>query len=188
MPNFTKKAIKESFIKLLNEKPLSQISVRMIVEDCGINRNSFYYHYKDMLALIEEIVHDQVSELIAAYPTVESLDECVTYLFDYMVKNKKAIWHIYNSVNRDLYERSLMNICDYVVVSYLRTAFAGVTISESDLQTVVHFFKCEIFGLSFAWIMNGMKEDAVEEIHRITKVCRGLSDDLIRRIRENETC
>ena len=79
MPNFTKKAIKESFIKLLNEKPLSQISVRMIVEDCGINRNSFYYHYQDMLALIEEIVHDQVSELIAAYPTVESLDECVTY-------------------------------------------------------------------------------------------------------------
>ena len=176
MPNFTKKAIKESFIKLLNEKPLSQISVRMVVEDCGINRNSFYYHYQDMLALIEEIVHDQVSELIAAYPTVESLDECVTYLF------------VYNSVNRDLYERSLMNICDYVVVSYLRTAFAGVTISESDLQTVVHFFKCEIFGLSFAWIMNGMKEDAVEEIHRITKVCRGLSDDLIRRIRENETC
>ena len=188
MPNFTKKAIKESFIKLLNEKPLSQISIRMIVEDCGINRNSFYYHYQDMLALIEEIVHDQVNELIAEYPTVESLDECVTYLFDYAVKNKKAIWHIYNSINRDLYERSLMKICEYVVTSYLSTAFGEVAVSESDHQTAIHFFACELFGLTFTWIINGMKENAVDEIHRITEVCRGLSDDLIRRIHENETC
>ena len=47
MANFTQKAIKESFIKLLNEKPISKISVKDIVEDCGINRNSFYYHYAE---------------------------------------------------------------------------------------------------------------------------------------------
>lgn len=42
MPNFTKQAIKASFIKLLEERPNSQVSVRTICEDCGINRNSFY--------------------------------------------------------------------------------------------------------------------------------------------------
>lgn len=45
MANFTKQAIKASFLKLLNQQPLSKISVRDIVEDCGINRNSFYYHF-----------------------------------------------------------------------------------------------------------------------------------------------
>ena len=45
MSNFTKNAIKASFVKLLNEQPLNKISVRSIVEDCGINRNSFYYHF-----------------------------------------------------------------------------------------------------------------------------------------------
>ena len=48
MPNFTKQAIKDSFLRLLNQQPLSKISVRSIVEDCGINRNSFYYHYQDI--------------------------------------------------------------------------------------------------------------------------------------------
>ena len=52
MASFTKNAIKQSFIKLLNERPLSKISVRDIVEDCGINRNSFYYHYQDIPALL----------------------------------------------------------------------------------------------------------------------------------------
>lgn len=56
-------------------------------------------------------------------------------------------------------------------------------IPEKDRETVIRFFKCEIFGLSFDWIMNGMREDAVKDIFRITGVCRGLSDDLIARIR-----
>ena len=58
MPNFTKQAIQDSFLKLLNQQPLSKISVRSIVEDCGINRNSFYYHYQDIPALLGEIIKD----------------------------------------------------------------------------------------------------------------------------------
>ena len=54
MPNFTRRAIKESFLKLLNQRPLNQITVKDIVEDCGINRNSFYYHFSDLPALVEE--------------------------------------------------------------------------------------------------------------------------------------
>ena len=47
MTNLTKKAIKESFISLLNERPYNKITVKDIVDGCGINRNSFYYHYHD---------------------------------------------------------------------------------------------------------------------------------------------
>ena len=42
MTTQTKDAIKNSFMKLLNRKPLSKITVKEIVEDCGINRNSCY--------------------------------------------------------------------------------------------------------------------------------------------------
>ena len=78
MPNFTKQAIKASFIKLLEERPISQVSVRMICEDCGINRNSFYYHYRDIPALIEEIVKENTETVIEKYPTVRSLDDCLS--------------------------------------------------------------------------------------------------------------
>ena len=48
MSAYTKQAIKKSFLKLLNERPLSQVTVKAIVEDCGINRKSFYYHDQDI--------------------------------------------------------------------------------------------------------------------------------------------
>ena len=42
MPSFMKDAIKKTFVELLEELPMSSITVKMIVEKCGINRNSFY--------------------------------------------------------------------------------------------------------------------------------------------------
>ncbi len=58
MANFTKKAIRESFLKLLTQRPLSQITVKDIVADCGINRNTFYYYFEDISNLIENIVEE----------------------------------------------------------------------------------------------------------------------------------
>ena len=113
MANFTKQAIKASFIKLLNEQPLNKISVRSIVEDCGINRNSFYYHFQDIPSLIGEIVKEEIDALVAKYPTINSIDECVSVALKFTLENKRAVLHIYNSVNRDIYERYLMRICEY---------------------------------------------------------------------------
>ena len=64
MATFTKQAIKSTFLKLLREKPLNQISVKTIVENCGINRKSFYYYYQDLPDLIDEIVSEQVDLLV----------------------------------------------------------------------------------------------------------------------------
>ena len=43
MSSFTKDAIKKTLLQLLNERPLAQITVKDIVQTCGINRNTFYY-------------------------------------------------------------------------------------------------------------------------------------------------
>lgn len=48
----TKKALGESLKKLLAEKPFDKISIKDICEECGMNRNSFYYHFKDKQDLI----------------------------------------------------------------------------------------------------------------------------------------
>ncbi len=185
IPNFTKQAIKISFIKLLNERPLNKISVRDIVEDCGINRNSFYYHFHDIPSLIEEIVMEEADMLIKQYPSIRSLNECVDVAFHFALENKKAVQHIYYSVNRDIYERYLMKMCDYVVTTYWDTAFGKENINELDREIIIRFFKCEIFGLSFEWITKGMQDDAIKDVYRLTKLCRGLSDELLKRCRES---
>ena len=71
--NYTKKAIKETFISLLEEYPLSEITVKSIVDKCEINRNSFYYNYQDIPALIEEIIKEEAESIIEKYPSVSTI-------------------------------------------------------------------------------------------------------------------
>ena len=184
MPNFTRQAIKAAFMKLLGEQPLSKISVRSIVEECGINRNSFYYHFQDIPTLLGEIIKEEVDTLIAKYPTISSFDECIQVAFQFALENKKAVFHIYNSVNRDLYERATMQLCEYAVTVYLDTVFGKDAVSEYDRAVAIRFLKCELFGLSLEWVAGGMRDDAVEEVYHVTELCRGLSEEMIRRSRE----
>ena len=64
MANFTRRAIKETFTALLEERPLNDITVKDIVERCGINRNSFYYHFQDIPSLLDEIITEETEKLI----------------------------------------------------------------------------------------------------------------------------
>lgn len=185
MPNFTKRAIKESFWKLLNEQPLTQISVREIVEECGINRNSFYYHFQDIPSLIEEIVMDAANALIQQHPSITSIDEGVEAAFRFTLDNKKAILHICNSVNRNIYEQYLMRICEYVVTTYFDTVFEKDIVSKSNRDIMILFTKCELFGLSIDWINTGMQDDAIEKLKHLLLLCNGLSSEMIKRCKEN---
>ena len=127
MANFTKQAIETAFLQLLNEKPLNKISVRDIVEKCGINRNSFYYHFQDIPSLIAEIITASTDRLIEEYPTISTLDECCEMAFRYALRNRSAVMHIYHSVNRDIFEKSTMRLCEYAVTTYIDTASPAPT-------------------------------------------------------------
>ena len=172
MPNFTKQAIKASFIKLLGEMPLSKISVRSIVEDCGINRNSFYYHYADIPSLIEEIIKEDVDALIAKYPTITSMEDCVRLAFHIAMENRKAVLHLYDSASRDIYETYTMRLCEYVVTTYIDTVSDKGQITDKKRSIIVRFFKCELYGLISEWVANGMPDNALNDAAQIAALTR----------------
>ena len=102
MSDLMKKAIKATFLELLEQKPLSQITVKMIVEECGINRNSFYYHYQDLPALIEEIYQEQADAIIESHPTIESIEDALKVSADFASKQRRAILHALDAVGHHL--------------------------------------------------------------------------------------
>ena len=167
MANFTEKAIKDTFITMLEERPLSEITVKDIVEKCGINRNSFYYHYQDLPALIEEIVKEEAESIIEKYPSVSSIVECFDALIEFASHRKKAIMHIYRSLNREVFERNLMNVSEYFVSNYVSTVLTEESIEEADKKTISDYYKCVCFGLVLDWLNNGMTDEYAHKIRRI---------------------
>lgn len=181
MPNFTKKAIKESFIKLLNEKPLHQITVKDIVEDCGVNRNTFYYHFTDIPSLLQEIIIEEAGRIMEEYPTIDSMEQCLDVAISFAMQNKRAVLHIYHSANRDIYEQYLMDVCNHVVTAYVNTVLEDKVISGKDKEIIVRFYKCECFGQIMDWMNQEMKEDIREPFRRLCELRRGMVDEMISR-------
>ena len=66
MASFTKKAIVASFLKLCAKKQPDKITVRDIVDDCEINRNTFYYYFQDIYALIDEVFGILCADFVAS--------------------------------------------------------------------------------------------------------------------------
>ncbi len=56
MSQTTKRALEASLKKLLLQKPLNKITINDITEDCGVNRMTFYYHFKDIYDLVDWIL------------------------------------------------------------------------------------------------------------------------------------
>lgn len=173
MASFTKNAIKQSFIKLLNERPLSKISVRDIVEDCGINRNSFYYHYQDIPTLLCEIITEEAEKIAAKYPTPDSLEECVGACIDFALENRRACLHIYNSTNRDFYEQSLDRLCTTLISAYFDKLFGKYMIDKDDRELLIRTLSAECFGVMVHWMMRGMNDDIKKDFERICELRRG---------------
>ena len=187
MANFTKRAIKTAFLELLDEKPLNKISVRDIVERCGINRNSFYYHFQDIPALLGEIIIERTNDLMAQYPTVDHLEEAFRTAISYAQNNRRAIMHVYNSVSRDTFESSVMQLCAYMTEQYLKSAYPERLISPEDRAVLHRFLKCQLFGLFVDWMLDGMKPDAGEQMGRLLELYQGTAELILKNCRKSGT-
>ena len=181
MADDTKLVIRAAMLKLLDQKPLKQITVRDIVSECGINRNTFYYHYRDIPALMETIIQEQADQLISQFPTVATVEDCLNTIVSFALAHKRPVLHIYSAVNRDLYEPFQWQICEYAATCYLNEVLGSRQISETDRQFIIEYFKCVSFGMISDWLAYGMREDVLDFIHRICILKSGEMEQIIER-------
>lgn len=179
MSVLTKKAIKESFVKLLDKMPIDQITIRDITDNCGISRNTFYYHYSDLPTLVEELVMEQAQEIILRYPDINTLEQALRVGAEFMLENRRAAAHILNSSHRYIYERCLMKVCRHVVATYIDVAIPAGTLNDDERHLMIDFYKCMIFGITIDWCDNGMKDNYAAEFGTLLNLRRRiLSSDL----------
>lgn len=179
MSNFTQKAIIDTFSEMIAEKPFNKITVKELVERCGINRNTFYYHFPDLPALVEEILKIESDNVIRNKTNIESPQEIVRVTIDFAKKNRAAAMHIYNSVNREFFEVYLDRICEYSLKGYIDYLSKGYPVSESDKAVIILFYKCAVIGLVLDWLKHGMNDDVDSISQRLLYLLEGTTMRII---------
>lgn len=182
-----REAIKAAALRLLEERPLREITVKDIVQECGVNRNTFYYHFRDIPALLEELITDQADRIIAAQGPALSLADCLETAASFALEHRQAVLHINQSAHRCLFEQSLMDVCRRVVEDYAAAAIGSVPIPPEDRAVIIRFYQCECFGQVMAWLNDGMRYDIGKQFRRLCQLGEGMTERILRRAMDADT-
>ena len=157
MPSFTKKAIVESFLRLVGKKPIEKITVRDVVDECGINRNTFYYYFQDIYAVLERLC----GALTDSLPRNATLTETATAFFgrmqDFCDGYPKAARCLLMSLGCDGLERYFAPALDDLIRDCLLRE-ASPPVSEARLLHITVFVRRAVFGYCMEALQNVRSE------------------------------
>ncbi|PKK40113.1 Transcriptional regulator, TetR family [Clostridiaceae bacterium JG1575] len=169
----TKHALEEALKKLLYHKPIDKITIQELTEACGINRMTFYYHFKDIYDLVEWCAVEDARAALEQEITYDTWQQGFLLIFDAVRTNKPFIMNVYHSVSREQVEIYLYKLTGQLVENVVDERAWGLNVSPNDKQFLVDFYKFALVGLVLDWIRKDMKEDPKDIVDRLERVVRG---------------
>ncbi len=173
MAQFTKKAIMQCFIQMLNESPMDKISVVDIAERCGINRNTFYYYYCDIYALVKELFTIEAQRIAEKELSCATWQEVCLEALEFVRENRRAVYHLFHSNHRDLLEEYLYDVAHLEMVNFVRREAEGMPVKEEDINSLALFYTSALVGLVTRWMLEGMKADVESILDNIGRLITG---------------
>ena len=181
MASFTKRAIIESFIRQLQTKPADKITVKDIVEDCGISRNTFYYHFKDIYEVLEEILHMQEERVIWGLENGEIDEGNWREGMDRMMENQEMLYRIYRSTRGTEIRRYFSESAAVIFQHMVEVKARGIPATEKDKELIGRFYHHAFEGCMMDWLESGMKTPIAKELEHLGRLFDGDIEQALRR-------
>lgn len=183
MSQVTKRALEQSLKNLLLKKPLTKITVSDIADDCGINRMTFYYHFKDIYDLVEWSCLEDAKRALAENNTYETWQQGLLRIFEAVEQNRPFILNVYRCVHREQIEKYLQPLVYQLLIGVIDEKSVGMTVRDEDKQFIAQAYGYMFIGLMLDWIKNNMREDPQQIIDKLNKLLQGSMSAALNRFR-----
>ncbi len=186
MSQVTKRALEASLKNLLLKKPLDKITINDITEDCGINRMTFYYHFKDIYDLIEWCCVEDAKKALEGKKTYDTWQQGFLQIFEAVLDNKPFILNVYHSVSREQVEIYLYKLTYDLLIGVVEEKSEGMNVREEDKRFIADFYKYAFVGLMLDWVRHDMKGDPHRIIEDLSVVMHGNVAAALERFKTNK--
>ena len=173
MQQMTKKILANSLKKLMLKKPLARITIKDIVNDCGFNRQTFYYHFQDIYDLLGWTYKTEVVDSISDFKTYDNWPQGFLRIFQYVKDNKSFCINTFNSLGRDHLENFLYNQIFYMIIDVIEEISINSNISSKEKEFIANFYTYAFIGILTSWIKTNMEENPEDIIKKVEKLING---------------
>lgn len=183
MSQVTKRALEQSLKNQLLKKPLTKITVADIAEDCGINRMTFYYHFKDIYDLVEWSCLEDARRAIDQKKTYDTWQQGLLQIFEAVQENKPFILNVYRCVHKEQVEKYLQPLVDQVLLDVLNEEAEGIRVREDDKNFIAQVYSYVFIGILLDWIGDDMRQDPQKIVDRLAKLIKGSMEQALVRFK-----
>ena len=160
----------EALCQLLETKTLEKITVKDIVARCGVNRQTFYYHFQDIYDLVEWSCLEDARKALEEKKTHDTWQQGFIQIFKAIQENKPFIMNVYHCVDREQVEKYLKSLTDNLLMGVIDEESVDMKVREEDKKFIARVYSYSFIGLMLDWIKDDMKEAPEKIVHRFALV------------------
>ncbi len=159
-----KKELSRTLVQMVNTQPLKNVKIKALVDNCGINRGTFYYHFKDIYDLInwtfESEIIEPLKQGILAKPEAE-WNNLTLQSLQTMYSNKNFYCQAIrlegqNNLKSYMMQKNLES-WQLLVEQYLEESNIEKNYDDSYFSFLIKYTSQAICNMTIEWTLDGMK-------------------------------
>ena len=174
--------IKESFISLLEEKDISQITIKEICANADINRATFYAHYSDQYDLLHKIEEELLANIKLHLEEFSQKNNSkknnillAENIFEYLAKNSRLCKLILSEGGDFNFQKQIMML---VYDNIIDTLTDNSNITKEDAEYVYSYTITGCVGIVQKWLQEDRMKSPHYMAELVIKLTTGMMDHL----------
>ena len=176
---YTKELIRRTVVECLDKKPIAKISVKEVADRCEISRNTFYYYYQDIYAVLSDIFQLELEQVLGKYSG--SWEDSFIQATSFALEHRQCIYHVYHSMQREELEQYLYRIAGDVMLRFVTAQNKEIGAPDATCQVIAQFYQGALTQMLLQWVSTDMKDDPARLIRYIGKLFDGNIEASLRR-------
>ena len=176
MPLDVKAAVADALLELIRGKDADKITVKDLVEVCGISRQTFYYHFKDIVDVVEWAAQQGVQRLVRESLNAATPQEALGVFVDFAVESQPLVQRLLNSQRREAIERIMVDATRTYLADSLRERRGTPALRAGDWKIALDFYAYGMTGL----LLENCRQRDLDRQELADQLFRLLSGEMVR--------
>ena len=159
MKNLTERAMAQALSKLLETRTLDKITIRDITDECGLTRNTFYYHFHDVYDLLHFMFKEKTDEIMRQYRIESDWEGGLEATLDFLYQHRRMMIHLDESINDDMVLRFINDVMLRHAKVIVAQQARGQKHSTRAIEIAAELYVNAAVGDVMGWIRRGMDHE-----------------------------
>ncbi len=168
--DMTKRLLTDSLKRLMAQKPLDKITIREITDGCGMNRQTFYYHFEDIYDQVRWMYCQEALTLLDRREGVLIWQDGLLQLFRYLEENREVCLCALRSLGHGHLRRFFRSEIYDIIYRAIDQMARDSDLSEDQKSLMTHFYVSALAGTVESWLLGELPytpEELVAAVDRI---------------------